>query len=40
MSAERQYGEVAGRAPRLRDGDVVPFREATKAWFAISLQTL
>ena len=39
MSAEHQYGEVAGRAPRLRDGDVVPFREATKAWFAISLQT-
>jgi chromate transporter len=32
-------GEPAQRPQRLRDGDVVSFGEATRAWFAISLQT-
>lgn len=39
MSTESQHGEVSGTAPRLRDGDVIPFSDAVKAWFGISLQT-
>jgi chromate transporter len=43
MSTEHPHGEVtggsAGSPQRLREGDVIPFGEATRAWFAISLQT-
>ena len=37
MDSEQDPSGVGERAPR--DGDVVPFRDATRAWFAISLQT-
>ena len=32
------HSDVASRTPRTTD-DVIPFREATRAWFLISLQT-
>jgi chromate transporter len=39
VTAEQDAPATSAETGRLRRGDVVPLREATKAWFRISLQT-
>src|SRR5919107_2962792 len=34
-----RVGTATSRAESMSDGDVIPFRDAVRAWFAISLQT-
>lgn len=39
MTTEHEPGQDATAVAHDRNGDVVPFRDAVRAWFAISLQT-